>query len=79
MNGLPPFVSAKPCPRCHELLHWSEQEKPPHVAFDRRTGRVLYVELMRFCIACGYREEGYLNIGQDPVWKELGQTDERDV
>jgi C4-type Zn-finger protein len=68
LDNLPAFTSAKPCPRCSELLHWSENEKPPRVEYDTRTGRVLYVELMRFCISCGYREDGYLNIGKDPVW-----------
>ncbi len=25
---------------------------------------------MRFCISCGYREIGFLNVNQDPVWTE---------
>jgi hypothetical protein len=69
-ESLPPFTSEKPCPRCKELLHWSENEHPPTVKFNTRTGRIWYVSLMRFCIACGYREIGTLNIDQDPVWTE---------
>ncbi len=71
MNGesLPPFTSEKPCPRCGELLHWSEAS-PPKVEFDTRTGRVWTVQLTRFCIACGYREVGFVNVSQDPVWSE---------
>ena len=62
---LPDFTSEKPCPRCGELLHWSNVE-PPRVKYDTRTGRVLYVVLTCFCIADGYTEVGYLNIDQHP-------------
>jgi hypothetical protein len=66
---LPDFTSEKPCPRCGELLHWSNVE-PPRVKYDTRTGRVLYVVLTCFCIADGYTEVGYLNIDQHPRWIE---------
>jgi hypothetical protein len=69
-GSLPPFTSEKPCPHCYELLHWSENEKPPRVVYNTRTGYVQYVELMLFCIACGYRLDGYVNVGKDPVWTE---------
>jgi hypothetical protein len=66
---LPDFTSEKPCPRCGELLHWSNVE-PPRVKYDTRTGRVLNVVLTCFCIADGYTEVGYLNIDQHPRWTE---------
>ena len=66
---LPDFTSEKPCPRCGELLPWSNVE-PPRVKYDTRTGRVLYVVLTCFCIADGYTEVGYLNIDQHPRWTE---------
>lgn len=68
---LPPFTSEKPCPRCKELLHWSENEQPPEVHFNTRTGFVSHVELMRFCISCGYKEVGFVNIDKQPVWTEI--------
>ena len=70
-NSLPPSTSEKPCPRCSELLHWSEHEQPPKVVFDTLTGFVSYVELMRFCISCGYKEVGFVNIDKSPVWTRI--------
>jgi hypothetical protein len=74
LERLHDFISEKPCPRCGELLHWSSAE-PPRVKYDTRTGRVLYVVLTRFCIADGYTEVGYLNIGQDPIWTEKKESE----
>lgn len=71
---LPPFTSEKPCPHCKELLHWSEQEQPPTVHFDTRTGIVSYVELMRFCISCGYKEMGFVWIDRQPLWIEIPEN-----
>ena len=71
---LPDFTSEKPCPKCGELLHWSNID-PPRVKYDTRTGRVMYVVLTRFCIVDGYTEVGYLNIGQDPVWTEKKESE----
>ena len=36
-DNLPPFTSEKPCPRCHELLHWSDVKRP-EVDFNTHTG-----------------------------------------
>lgn len=66
---LPPFTSEKSCPRCKELLHWDEPAS--HVHFDTRTGFVSHVDLIRFCIGCGYKEVGFVNIDQQPVWTEI--------
>lgn len=74
-ESLPEFTSEKPCPRCSELLHWSEHEQPPTVNFNHRTGRVWSVTLMRFCIACGYRETGSVQVNQDPVWTEKKESE----
>ncbi len=70
-ESLPPFTSEKPCPRCKELLHWSQNEAPPKVDFDTRTGLVHFVELMRFCISCDYREVGFVNINKQPIWTPI--------
>ncbi|MBA2677543.1 MAG: hypothetical protein H0U76_03995 [Ktedonobacteraceae bacterium] len=75
-DDLPSFTSEKPCPRCRELLHWSEREHPPTVEFNTRTGKIWRVSLMRFCISCGYREVGILAINQDPVWTEKKEEEE---
>ncbi len=76
IESLPPFTSEKPCPRCKELLHWSESEHPPTVSFNTRTGKVWSVSLMRFCIRCGYKEVGTLNnINQDPIWVAQKEED----
>lgn len=64
------FTSEKPCPHCYELLHWSGYEAPPAVNFDIRTGKVWSVELMRYCLNCGYRETGLVQVNQSPVWTE---------
>jgi hypothetical protein len=69
-ESLPPFTSERPCPYCHELLHWSEYEAPPNVDFDTRTGEVLSVELARYCLNCGYRETGLVHVNKGPVWTE---------
>ncbi len=69
--NLPAFTSEKPCPKCKELLHWSNSERPPEVHYDTRTGFVSYVELTRFCISCGYREVGFVNIDKAPVWTPI--------
>ena len=69
-QSLPPYTSEKPCPRCQELLHWSEHEQPPSVSFNTRTGQIESVSLMRYCISCGYREVGFLPIYRDPTWTE---------
>ena len=66
---LPSFTSEKPCPRCKELLHWDESASKVH--FDTRTGFVSYVDLLRYCIGCGYREVGFVNIDQQPVRTEI--------
>jgi hypothetical protein len=68
---LPQIASAKHCPNCQELLYWSQNEEPPKVDFNTRTGYVHSVELMRFCLNCGYREVGSVNIGKDPVWTSI--------
>jgi hypothetical protein len=78
-DSLAPFTSAQPCPRCGELLHWSEQEHPPTAHFDTRTGRVCSVTLMRFCIACGYREIGQVSVNRDPIWREQKEGGEHDA
>jgi hypothetical protein len=39
-ESLPDFTSENPCPKCGELLHWSEHEHPPTVKFNTRTGRI---------------------------------------
>jgi len=66
--------SNKLCPRHHggEQIHlrWSENEHPPTVNFDIYTGRIQSVSLMRYCIACGYKEIGFLPINADPVFTE---------
>lgn len=64
-------TSEKPCPRCKELLHWSQNEQPPEVHFNSRTGHVSGVSLMLFCISCGYKQVGDVHIDKDPVWTEL--------
>lgn len=69
---LPPFTSTRPCPRCKELLHWDTGKTA--VNYDTRTGFVSHVTLFLYCIACGYRENGFVNIDKAPVW-----TEERDV
>lgn len=69
-DTLPPYTSAKPCPHCRELLHWSDMH-PPEVHFDTRTGFVSHVDLERFCPACSYVEAGFVNIDKDPVWTEV--------
>lgn len=71
MNDLPPTTSEKPCPRCREFLHWSQNESPPRVHFNTRTGFVSMVELMRFCICCGYREVGSASVDKHPAWTEI--------
>ena len=68
---LPPFTSEKPCPHCQELLHWSQNEMPPKVDYDTRTGFVYSVDLMRFCIVCGYKEVGFVDVDKAPVWTEI--------
>jgi hypothetical protein len=73
-ESLPPFICEKPCPRCRELLRWSEHENPPSVAFDTRTGKVWHVMLMRFCIACRYKEKGLVNVNKEPSWVELKES-----
>jgi hypothetical protein len=78
-ENLPPFTSEHPCPRCQELLHWSEHEHPPTVHFDTRTGRVRSVTLMRFCIACGYKEIGQVSVNRDPLWRTQEEEGERHV
>jgi hypothetical protein len=67
-ESLPEFTSEKPCPRCRELLHWSDVN-PPQVGYNTRTGRVWHVILTRFCIACGYEEEGFVTVEKEPNWK----------
>jgi hypothetical protein len=67
----PQVASEKPCPRCKEVLYWSHDEASPRVDFDSRTGYVNSVELMRFCVNCGYREVGSMHIGKDPVWTPI--------
>ena len=76
-ESLPDFTSEKPCPRCQELLHWSEHEHPPTVHFETRTGRVRSVTLMRFCIACGYKEIGQVSLNRDPLWTEQQEEGDR--
>jgi hypothetical protein len=68
-HRLPSFTSEKPCPRCRELLHWSDIN-PPKVDYNTRTGNVWSVTLTRFCINCGYTEQGLVPVNQDPVWME---------
>jgi hypothetical protein len=68
---LPQIISEKPCPNCKELLYWSQNEDPPKVDFNTRTGYVRSVELVRFCLNCGYREVGSVTIGKDPVWTSI--------
>ena len=63
--------SEKPCPRCKELLYWSHNETPPHVDFNTRTGYVYSAELMRYCLNCGYREMGFVNIDKAPLWTPI--------
>ncbi len=70
-RGLLPFVCEKPCPCCGESLHWSQNEHPPAVEFDHLTGKVWSVSLMRFCISCGYKEIGRVNVNKDPIWQEV--------
>lgn len=65
---LPPTISEKACPRCKELMYWSQHEAPPKVNFNIGTGYINSVELMLFCENCGYREVGSINIDRDPVW-----------
>jgi SOS response associated peptidase (SRAP) len=67
-ESLPYFTIEKPCPRCSELLHWSDVN-PPQVGYNTRTGRVWQVILTRFCINCGYEEEDFVIVDQDPHWK----------
>ena len=69
-ESLPAFTSEKPCPICSELLHWSQNEQPPEVHYNTRTGHVSGVTLMLYCISCGYRLVGYVSVGKDPVWTE---------
>ena len=71
---LPPIVSEKACPRCKELLYWSQREEPPTVDFDTKTGYIRSVEIMRFCLNCGYREVGSVTIGKDPLWTPIEAT-----
>ncbi len=73
-KSLPQITSEKACPRCKELLYWSQNGAPPKVDFNTRTGYVHSVKLMRFCINCGYREVGYVNIAKDPVWAPIEVT-----
>jgi hypothetical protein len=73
-ESLPQITSEKPCPQCKELLYWSQEEASPTVDFNTRTGYVRSVELMRFCINCGYREVGYVNIAKDPIWTPIEAT-----
>lgn len=73
-ESLPPIVSEKACPHCKELLYWSQHEEPPNVDFDTKTGYVRSVEIMRFCLNCGYREVGFVTIGKDPLWTPLEAT-----
>ncbi len=63
--------SGKRCPRCREkpLLRWSEND--PTVHFDAHTGRIQSVSLMRYCIACGFKEVGYLRIDAEPTFTEV--------
>ena len=76
-DSLPPFTSEQRCPRCGELLHWSQQEHPPTVQFDTRTGHVRSVTLMRFCLACGYQEIGPVPVNRDPLWRAREDEGER--
>jgi uncharacterized protein YbaR (Trm112 family) len=71
---LPPIISEKACPRCKELLYWSQEEANPKVDFNPRTGYVNSVELLLFCENCGHHEVGSLTIERDPVWVPLEVT-----
>jgi hypothetical protein len=70
-ENLPLFTSERPCPRCKELLHWSQHEAPPKVDDNTHTGFVHFVELMRFCISCGSREGDFVNSDKQPVWTPI--------
>ena len=72
------FTSEKPCPRCQELLHWSDVN-PPKVEYHTRTGKVWSVTLTRFCINCGYTAQGLVHVNQDPVWSEQKEEGNRYV
>ena len=67
-ENLPTLISSEPCPCCLMYLHWSASEQPPQVAYDPSSGLVLYVELVRYCISCGYQQAGYLKIDKEPTW-----------
>jgi hypothetical protein len=67
-------ISEKACPKCTGeviRLRWSQNEKPPEVVFDTFTGKIQRVEIMRYCIVCGYKEVGVLVINQMPTFSEI--------
>jgi hypothetical protein len=67
--------SDKLCPRCtgpdRPHLRWSEHEHPPTVNFSTWDGRIQSVSIMRYCIACGYREVGFLRVDAMPTFREV--------
>jgi len=65
--------SHKLCPHCKDQIHlrWSEHEHPPTVNFNVYTGMVQSVSLLRYCIACGYKEIGFLSIMAEPTFSEV--------
>jgi hypothetical protein len=77
-ESFPSLTSEKPCPRCKELLHWSQDEASPRVDYDTRTGFVHSVELMRFCISCGYQEVGFVYIDKQPIWMSSESEERRE-